>query len=291
MESRKGGDVRRRLEARLQKQSKCKPDFDKTTDDPVDCFEMKFSSQEKVVEQQLKDITSADQSSLVESEISILQMLVNENSHCLPPRVLQMHQTRIHLLQDQLRSRLLSHAPKKFTFRKKPKKEPLKPDTLLSPAFSTHQASYTEGRATIASVADNAFIVDASLSNQTAIFDESSSQSKQAITLTGLSFATIAFCSVSLSLHADRLSHCTILAAPCVTSVFIDQCSDCNFVLAAQQVRIHSTHDCNMWLRVKTAPVIENSKQLQFGAYCFSYDQLELHLKVNAVDFPFSALF
>ena len=51
------------------------------------------------------------------------------------------------------------------------------------------------------------------------------------------------------------------------SSVFLDDCSDCVFVVSSQQVRVHNAIRCDFYLFVRSNPIIEDSSALRFAPY------------------------
>ena len=59
------------------------------------------------------------------------------------------------------------------------------------------------------------------------------------------------------TLHATNMDNVTVLCGPVRTSIFVENCTNCNFVVACQQLRIHTTKQSNFYLHV-TSKVIYN---------------------------------
>ena len=52
------------------------------------------------------------------------------------------------------------------------------------------------------------------------------------------------------TVHATNMDNVTILCGPVRTSIFIENCTNCEFVVACQQLRIHTTRNSNFYLHV-----------------------------------------
>ena len=52
------------------------------------------------------------------------------------------------------------------------------------------------------------------------------------------------------TIHATNLSNVIILCGPVSTSVFVEKCVNCDFVVACQQLRIHTSQQSNFYLHV-----------------------------------------
>eukprot|EP00761_Pharyngomonas_kirbyi_P001400 gb/GECH01001404.1/.p1 GENE.gb/GECH01001404.1/~~gb/GECH01001404.1/.p1 ORF type:complete len:359 (+),score=140.75 gb/GECH01001404.1/:1-1077(+) len=84
---------------------------------------------------------------------------------------------------------------------------------------------------------------------------------------------------ISSAVHIVDCEACTIIIGPVAGSVFVRRSSNCRFVLAAQQIRVHSSDNSQFYVRVKTGPVIEHSTGITFAPYQVEYDGLEDHLQ------------
>jgi len=99
-----------------------------------------------------------------------------------------------------------------------------------------------------------------------------------------VSLSRLQGCVVSLTggcntMHISGLTSCTVLAGPVSTSVFVDSCADCKFVMACQQLRIHSTRKCDFYVCIKSRSIIEDTSDVRFAPYCWSYPNIELHFQ------------
>ncbi len=78
------------------------------------------------------------------------------------------------------------------------------------------------------------------------------------------------------TLHLARLSGCTVLSGPVATSVFVDDCSNCTFVVACQQLRAHRTVDSEFLLHVTSGAIVEDCRGVRFAAhYALDYSGLD----------------
>ena len=67
------------------------------------------------------------------------------------------------------------------------------------------------------------------------------------------------------ALKLSRLRRCTVVCGPVRGSVFVEQCSDCVFVLCAAQLRIHNCERSEFRIVVQSDPVIEDCSSLVFS--------------------------
>jgi hypothetical protein len=84
--------------------------------------------------------------------------------------------------------------------------------------------------------------------------------------------------SVSWLRRLPPLQNCTFLLGPVSGSVHIEHATDCVFVLASRQLRIHTTVRSDFYVHTRSGPIIEHCSQLRFAPYNLQYPQLHQHL-------------
>ena len=62
------------------------------------------------------------------------------------------------------------------------------------------------------------------------------------------------------TLHITNMDNVTVLCGPVRTSIFVENCINCDFVVACQQLRIHTTRHSNFYLHVTSKVIIFQSK-------------------------------
>jgi hypothetical protein len=102
--------------------------------------------------------------------------------------------------------------------------------------------------------------------------------------LTNLVGCTVKLVGSPSTLHMASLHNCRIMCGPVATSVFIDDCADCTFFVACQQLRIHNTKRCNVYSHVTSRTIIEDSTQIGFAPYSWKYENMEQHFKIAGLD-------
>ena len=76
---------------------------------------------------------------------------------------------------------------------------------------------------------------------------------------------------VPSSLQIKNLHTCVLIVGPCSRSILIDQCKQCEFALACQQLRIHNSNECDFYVHITAQPIIEDSYDLRFAPYNIKY--------------------
>ena len=63
------------------------------------------------------------------------------------------------------------------------------------------------------------------------------------------------------------LTRCKVEIEHAISSVFIENCNDCEFLVKCHQLRIHESHNCRMKVDVQSQVCLENSDGFEFGWY------------------------
>ncbi|KAJ8613124.1 hypothetical protein CTAYLR_004813 [Chrysophaeum taylorii] len=90
--------------------------------------------------------------------------------------------------------------------------------------------------------------------------------------------ADLAECQVVLADHTDQIQiddcvSCRIFIGACSESVFVRNCKDCTFHVAAKQLRLRDCSLCTFSLYSQTEPVIETSSEITFSPFAGGYLQ------------------
>lgn len=86
------------------------------------------------------------------------------------------------------------------------------------------------------------------------------------------------------SLQFAKLENCLVICGPTARSIFLDDCSNCKFVVACQQLRCHRSRNCDLYLKVTSRAIIEDCAQIQVAEYNGSYADLEDDLVKSGLD-------
>lgn len=86
------------------------------------------------------------------------------------------------------------------------------------------------------------------------------------------------------TVHFISLTGCRILCGPVSTSIFVDKCEDCTFVVACQQLRVHHSFDTDFYVHVTSRAIIEDCQRVRFAPYNWSYDRIDEHFKYVDLD-------
>jgi len=90
--------------------------------------------------------------------------------------------------------------------------------------------------------------------------------------------------SVLNSLRIFNLKGCKVYTGAVLGSIFIDDCVECTFSLASQQIRIHNCYKSDFYLYVRSNPIIENCNEIRFGPYNLNFPQIKIQFEEARFD-------
>lgn len=76
---------------------------------------------------------------------------------------------------------------------------------------------------------------------------------------------------IPTSLHVRNLHGCVLIVGPCSKSVDIDECHQCEFALASQQLYVHTSDECDFYVHITARPIIEDCHHCRFAPYNVEY--------------------
>ena len=82
------------------------------------------------------------------------------------------------------------------------------------------------------------------------------------------------------SIRLEKMINCEIFLGPCCTSVYLEECTNCTVFIACHQLRIHRSHNCKLYVRANSHPIIEDCTGFGFAPYGVTYDTIEEDIKV-----------
>jgi len=116
-----------------------------------------------------------------------------------------------------------------------------------------------------------------------------SSEDSSAIAANDFSLENLTNCKVYImqvlrALRMNQLTECLVVMAPVNGSIFIENCNNCTFVIASQQLRIHTTQHTTFYVYSRSHPIIEDSDKLWFSTYQIDYPKKETFLQECGFD-------
>ncbi|XP_052869152.1 tubulin-specific chaperone C [Anopheles cruzii] len=86
------------------------------------------------------------------------------------------------------------------------------------------------------------------------------------------------------SLQFAQLENCLVICGPTARSIFLDDCVECKFVVACQQLRCHRSRTCDLYLNVTSRAIIEDCKGIRVAKYNYHYQGIEEDFKQSGLD-------
>ena len=99
------------------------------------------------------------------------------------------------------------------------------------------------------------------------------------LTVSRLTKCTVVLPAIFSAIKIYDCVGCTVLCGPVRGSIFVDKCRDCTLMLAAQQLRIHVSEQCDFYVAVKSAPIIEHCSRMRIAPFALQYPQLGAQLR------------
>ncbi|XP_061390830.1 tubulin-specific chaperone C [Musca vetustissima] len=95
-----------------------------------------------------------------------------------------------------------------------------------------------------------------------------------------ITIANLKNCFVELqgSAGSVQISHCTnstFLCGPIARSLFADFCTNSTLTVACQQMRLHSSVQCQIYLHVTCRAIIEDCNRIEVGPYNYDYSGID----------------
>lgn len=86
------------------------------------------------------------------------------------------------------------------------------------------------------------------------------------------------------SLQISKMRNCLVLCGPVARSIFGDSCENCTFAFTCQQLRLHSSTKCDIYMQVTSRAIIEDCHDIKFAPSTYTYDGCDEDLKQSGLD-------
>lgn len=86
------------------------------------------------------------------------------------------------------------------------------------------------------------------------------------------------------SVQISGMDTSTILCGPISRSIFAENCKNSNFAVACQQLRLHSSLGCRLFLHVTCRAIIEDCTKIDIGSYNYTYPQIDCDFAKASLD-------
>lgn len=176
---------------------------------------------------------------------------------------------RLNTKADETKSRLIPK--KKFGFKNKVAKvEPVKKIEDLNGAVK--ETNRKEFEWTESKKSHKKILLTSEMANN------------QDLTLSELNDCIIVIQGHPGSLQISKIKNCVLVCGPVARSIFADNCVGCTFAFSCQQLRLHTSSDCNIYLHVTSRGIIEDTTDIRITPYNYNYDNYDNDLKESKLD-------
>ncbi|CAK1540726.1 unnamed protein product [Leptosia nina] len=267
---------------KLQKAHKAREDVDATNENE-EYFSGAFKIRAENVEQLLSQIPTLETNILpahfdnIKREVNELQKFVVTSSFFLKEFNLRKFLAIVQNLQSKCYELEDRYVPRKkfgFTRKKLPKSHSQKQDSL--------DENDATGKVDSNKWDEKLFGFDSKESQVLTLNNDELFQ--RDVALRNLKNCTIGLKGVMATLHLTNLENCIVLSGPVTSSVFMDKCINCRIVTACQQLRMHSSIKCDIYLHVTSKGIIEDCSQIRTAPYNLEYDDMEKHFNMSSLD-------
>lgn len=244
-------------------------------DEDQEFFQNNFRAQVKSIEKDLDNLKPGDRSQLtldinhIMTAIQNLQNYFTSATLFLSNYNVKACQSTINDLKnktDAAKEKLL--AKKKFGFRSKADA------TSTAPVLKTETDSVAK---TQQITPDNIDHINWTVQNRNneEIILESGAVNDQDITISSIKNCLIQIIGHPGSVQVSHLINCVILCGPVSRSFFADNCTNCKFAFGCQQLRLHTSNYCDLYMHVTCRAIIEDCKNINVAPYNHSYANVD----------------
>jgi len=281
--------LKKREEERQEKIRKKKEEDDSfKVQDSLQLFHKSFDKECLSIEKDLFTELDVDRASIIEHfdslsmRVTKLQRYVSESVIFLPPYELKTaNNTLVSLLQKIQEKRNEKLPKKKFAFKSNKKSE-------KKAAVSHNHTDKNNAEIIKDSKSEDDLVIELAAckfvgGSHEVLKKEGVEINHKDVALADLNDCTVVLCGTPSAIHINKLKDCKIFCGPVPGSIFIRECFNCTFVLACQQLRIHSTKKCQFYIHVTSKAIIEDCNTVNFAPYNWNYERLEEHYKMSGL--------
>ncbi|CAH8382191.1 unnamed protein product [Eruca vesicaria subsp. sativa] len=281
LKKKKHDDMLERFSARHTARKSDSPDSSSTFES-TSSFLSRFADSKRSIESRIAELRLAADSSKIKSDlaeisssINDLESLVAASSYFLPSYEVRSSLKSASDLKQSLESLSSELLPKKkFSFKTK---------SSPSTTAKIEKRDLVSPQNVTVFVRDSPGFRNKHEETLTKTF-KSSSPSIGEFTLSDLDTCQVKLIGTVNALFINGLRNCKVYTGPVIGSILLDDVEDCVFVMASHQIRIHRAKKCDFYLRVRSRPIIEDSKGVRFGPFCLDYGGIEEDLKMAGLE-------
>ncbi|MCO5547894.1 hypothetical protein L7F22_001346 [Adiantum nelumboides] len=298
-------------ETRLQKSAARREDSlasenpNESTDRFIEAFsasakqlEQALSSLHQIVSSETGRISARSDLDATAIRISELEQFLAEHSYFLPAYELRASQCAISMLREKLECINTELLPKKrFSFKSKDSKDRKTAEAQLSQPIPPSDMSVAgkvlqsvqDCKGTSMEAAKHSKGSSMSLAcvlrdlKRAVVVRDLKDQEDLEVILENLTNCSVYIRGICRAMYVHKLSSCKVYAGPITGSALIEEVEDCTMMLASQQIRIHHVKKTDMYLRVRSRPIVEYTSDVRFAPYAFCYLGIENDLSAASL--------
>lgn len=242
-----------------------------------DYFQETFRRHESTIENDLANLKpDTDRSRLtqdihkIQEDIQILQNYLTASTFFLSNYTVKACQAILNDLKTQIEAtKVTLLAKKKFNFRSKADasalKAPVPPLATVTSSTPTDSSSskLDHFQWTVQNRRNEEIVL---------VSDETNNQD---VTVSMLEKCLLQIFGHPSSLQLSHLTDCVILCGPVSRSMFADNCTNCKFIFGCQQLRLHTSHHCDLYMHVTCRAIIEDCNSISVAPFNHNYPTID----------------
>jgi len=271
---------------------------DVVAEEDVHGFHTRFTEKMKGLQESLTQIEAAskdceDPSTLeprfaeVKDQFQAVKEFVNAGCLHLPPYDQRSMQMKLSAFEEEQRKTHSQVIPrKKFGFKKKREKKAATAggNTGKAEAGSRHSdavGTSSDSRNALDKLDGEVEKVEGASfigrKGETIVLDQSVLKNDD-VYLKQCEGCTIFLCGVMGALRMKEIKDCVVMTGPITGGCLIEGAVNTKLYLVAHQMRLHNMVDCDLYLQMRSHPIIEDCTGLRFAPYTLEYPGLEEQL-------------
>lgn len=250
-----------------------------------DYFQETFRNLVSTIENDIADLKpNTDRNRLtqtihkIQEDIQNVQNYLTASTFFLSNYTVKTCQTNLNDLKTQIEAtKVKLLAKKKFNFRSKADASGLKDSTTSTVDAPTpaRSASLTTPIDPVSTTKQDHFQWTVQDRQHEEIVLNSDETNNQDITVSMLDSCLLQIFGHPSSLQLSHLTNCVILCGPVCRSVFADNCTNCKFIFGCQQLRLHTSQHCDLYMHVTCRAIIEDCNNINVAPYNYEYANID----------------
>lgn len=247
-----------------------------------DLFRETFEKRVRDVEENLENMQPADPKiltkQLYDASVAIqeLQNYLSNSTLFLPDYNVKGYQGVIGKLVTNLENTKTKLLPKKkFGFKAKGEMKTIATSITDMPALKPLKLTATKTQN-----------IDWTIQNKTneEILLENDDVNNKDLTMSTLTNTLVVIKGHAGSLQLSNLKKCLIVCGPVARSIFADNCEDCTFTFGCQQLRLHSSKNCTLYMHVTCRAIIEDCVNISVAPFNYTYNNIDIDFMKAGLD-------